>query len=1409
MIEGSVLAGGVLERFWVRQTDVLDLSDVGFLREPDEHHLPGPPPLPLAALEAIPALVLLGEPGMGKSTALGAELARIAAKAADGGEVVLHVDLRDFSSDTLLHRRVFEAPEVASWLQGNSRLHLFLDSLDEALLRIDTVANLLTAELRRLPTKRLTIRIACRTAVWPADTLGAALASIWGADGAQTLEIAPLRRQDVRRLVGAAGIEPDDFLRALFASEAVPFAIKPLTLGLLVRIHGRHGSLPHGTRELFRQGCLLLCEEQNRSRRDARRVGSLGPAKRLRIAGRIAAATLLGNRFAIWTGPESERAEHDVCASVLAGSREAGEFGRFEPSESDVAEVLDTGLFNSRGARRLGWAHRSFADFLAAEYLLERRVPSETILRAVRHPTGGLIPQLSGVAGWVASRDSATRAALVAEEPLTLLRSDLTGWAPSDLGALVASLLDLADRQGPQVLLLSHAFARLAYPGLQIQLKPYVDGSSGRFAARHTALLVAQKCALRELGPSLVAVACDVGEHPALRAAAVAALATCGDDSTPTLLLGLLQTTADQDPDQEIRGAVLVGLWPGYIGAKELFSSLTPSNETYLGAYAAFLFRLAETLRPADLPYALAWATALLKSPGHDDRFRDLELADDIMAKAWWALEDDDEILIPLLEHLRVRLGTYGELWRSSNEKSRKRFVEALATDTPRRRRLLSAVLRRGVSPVEAATLGRAGFATHDDLAWLISVSPAGTERLDAADPGTLLELLGQVCDPHDMEDFSLLYEVAPRWAELRERYAQCFDGISLDSEYARMCRNAREQHRMFEAARPPPICTDPAGEIQATLARSEAGEVDEWCRLTFLLGLTPKSRRQNSELTYAIVEMPGWREADGSTRERLLAAAERYLRSRILRSDDWIDLRPISVSRRDLAGLQALVLLSREAQGRYRALHSAVWQDWAPAVIALPKEPPGLGQTVLDAAREAPNKVAETVGRMIRADKRRHRASSASAPDARDAHFWGLVDIPEGCWRIPQVAEAVMRELLDPASSPAEVAALLALLIAVGHEPALDQASAWALDPSCPAQLRQAAGGLLLSHAPGRTWRSLYAVLAVDDGFARGVLDRVASHRPLNEPFYLAFDEAEVGDLFLLLERLFPKEADAQAAAGYVNEVFFVRHLAEAIPVYLARRATAAAIAQLGRLSQAFPDRTWLVSELATAQRAMRGSTWTPLSVAEVLAMTDRPGSQLLTSPGDLAKALLEALAGLKAELGGAQNPVQFLWDQQPDGSFRPKSEDSLSDYVRLYLQRVLEPLGVFANREVEVDREPGKPIGRRTDILVNAVRRRDDGEAYDTLTAVIETKGCWNPGLMTSLESQLFSDYMLTLHAPVGIYLVGWFDASCWDHTDSRRRRGTAMARQDAQLKLDRQAASIPDGFEVWPVLLDCRAP
>ena len=133
-----------------------------------------------------------------------------------------------------------------------------------------------------------------------------ALKEIWGDEAVGIFELAPLRRVDVTAAAEERAIDPRAFIDQLYIANVVPFAIKTLTLNLLLGLFQSGGGPPRSIADLYTVGCRKLCEEQNPSRRDTRKLGHLNPDQRLRLAGRIAAVTMFANRYAIWTGPETD-----------------------------------------------------------------------------------------------------------------------------------------------------------------------------------------------------------------------------------------------------------------------------------------------------------------------------------------------------------------------------------------------------------------------------------------------------------------------------------------------------------------------------------------------------------------------------------------------------------------------------------------------------------------------------------------------------------------------------------------------------------------------------------------------------------------------------------------------------------------------------------------------------------------------------------------------------------------------------------------------------------------------------------------------------------------------------------------------------------------------------------------------
>ena len=129
-------------RFWSSREATLHLDGHGYLRDPESRYdaALNPGVVPIKAIKNFPCLVLFGAPGMGKSTALDQHRAEIAGCVNQSGDHLLAKNLNAYQTDERLHRSIFESDRYQGWLVGDGHLHLFLDSLDECLARVDTVA---------------------------------------------------------------------------------------------------------------------------------------------------------------------------------------------------------------------------------------------------------------------------------------------------------------------------------------------------------------------------------------------------------------------------------------------------------------------------------------------------------------------------------------------------------------------------------------------------------------------------------------------------------------------------------------------------------------------------------------------------------------------------------------------------------------------------------------------------------------------------------------------------------------------------------------------------------------------------------------------------------------------------------------------------------------------------------------------------------------------------------------------------------------------------------------------------------------------------------------------------------------------------------------------------------------------
>lgn len=174
------------KRFWCRRDKSYSLGDGGFLANPESElgRSLQPDAISLEQLDATGCLVLLGEPGIGKSTTLMGERDRLAA----AGSTVYTLKLLWAANREELH----QISEAAARSTADPWF-LLLDGLDEGIARNANLPEQLAEVLERCDRTKLRLRISCRALGWP-SRFEDQLKELWPGSGAvEVYELLPLR----------------------------------------------------------------------------------------------------------------------------------------------------------------------------------------------------------------------------------------------------------------------------------------------------------------------------------------------------------------------------------------------------------------------------------------------------------------------------------------------------------------------------------------------------------------------------------------------------------------------------------------------------------------------------------------------------------------------------------------------------------------------------------------------------------------------------------------------------------------------------------------------------------------------------------------------------------------------------------------------------------------------------------------------------------------------------------------------------------------------------------------------------------------------------------------------------------------------------------------------------------------
>jgi hypothetical protein len=1399
-------------RYWLPRAEPLDLSG-GFLPDPegDFDRFRNQALRTLDSLLESPVLVLLGDPGMGKTTALADEAKRLRV----AGMMVHHCPLNEYGSEAELDKAVFQNETVLNWAVGDGQLQLLLDSLDECRLSIPKAAQALLRGLDSLPTDWLSLRISCRAADWP-ESLTGKLQETWGKhlqgakdEGRTQLvseyELVPLRKRDVSEAARVRGIDAEAFLDVVHEKDIETFASRPASLRMLFDIWLQDGRLPDQRAGIYERGCDLLAAESSESRHEAGFKGALTPGQRMTLSGRIAAMMQLSGKSSIWrAGDEWRSKEGDLIRRKLLGGQETGDQITFSVDEKALEETLGCGLFTGHGPERMGFGHQSWQEFLAAWYL-NRRLRDPKRLLALLHvgEEKRIPPKHAELVAWLAELSPGVFNALLEREPAILLRADIGGVVAEHKAKLLDALLagSEAQRFNHWDWGLRRHLRKLWQPELEQKLRPWITNNQLNDGTRHLALEIALVCECQSLSGAAADLVLDVHEPKRLRAVAahLAALDVAQLDRLKPLVLSAQPDGAKDEFHYELSAALLTRLWPEQIGTTALFEQISArSSLNCLGEYQYEPKRLIERFRPEDMLAALAWLEN--HAPAHDE-FAKFDLADAICLRAWAMLREPGM----LVAFARVVRRSYLDFWRLFNLRGRRETgIHPFAEDTDKRHLLISEVFSL-IKDVDRETpsllYGDGRLILQEDWTWLLArYTAAESER----DKRILVKCLYRLFDWQDQEAVHCIIEAANFEEQaashpLLDEMTPELGPIWLGSPQEEACRKSHEIHKQFESRRHPPLDPPPAARVAEALARCVTGEPPSWNRLWRELMLP------DGAVGYVIdyqpvIDTPGWQRLNADERESVLQCARTWVFDYPI-SDAEMQREDGKLAYTHIATYLALCFLADLRPDWLEEADESLWRRWLVATVVYPfRHDQNKRVSLLILAQSCyPDAMLELL-----------RAELETEIHAGETWFRALDDLLS-IWN-NQVADLV-RGCLDGDITFAQRKRFLSVLLdrqdATAIRMALDLLSQPSSD-ELPSSETFELAKLLYVQIPRETLPILWSKTLADDAYGKSLWTYIAGHINVHNSMLKELDALSLADFYRWLEARYPEANDPVHLSDEhcsPTELDDMACLRSATSNALVELGTQDAISALESLSSEFPDKNWLRNALASARAVQRNRAWKGIEPDQLLTYLERADARFVRDGDELMDAVLASLTRLQTLLQGDNPLAPFLWnvDKEDDHSGRPKGEDRLSDFVLQHLRRDL-PTAVI-DREVQVlnNRESG--IGERTDIKIAAL-----AEGLSPIVLIIETKGCWNSELMTSMQRQLKERYLRQLRANHGLYLVGWYACDFWQGQDPKRRRCERAASDpaDLQAKLSALAGDHSDSeFRLVAFVLDVHHP
>lgn len=1355
----------IKKRYWSRGEGLVALDQEGFLLDPDDKDqiYNKTEVVSFDEINNTNCLILLGEPGVGKSQAVQHEYSRLLKQ--DVNSLIIFHDISEFGDENRLIEELFKSKFFQNWINSDKILTMFIDGYDQCLLGIGNLPALLESQFKKIETfvDRLRLRISCRSGLW-SEGLTKSLTKIYGPNSFGIFQIAPLRKVDVTNIALNHSIDDKLFIAEVINKSIQALAINPTTLNSLINEFKLHNRLIHSREKFFHRSCKELCQEPNYDRFFMSKERELSAEKCVAIASRIAAVMIFCNKKLVDISNVDSWDENIISLSDLQEGDEIADKYSFSFDQKSIKTVLtSSGLFSRKGEFLFGFSHLSFTEFLAAKFVTNHQLEVEQIKSLITISSddeGKIVPQVKGTASWLSIISPPLTEYTIEKDPQNLLNADVENLNEESIKKLVESLYnkfnnnDIDDYDWG----LHKQYKKLKHSNLSNQIGEFIS-SPGNPIAKRFAIDLAIECELIELGKSILDVALDIKENGHVRTRAINALKDLGSKRINKKLHSLLNNK-NQVIDDEMKGSILNVLWPDILSTKNVFSYLTaPRNRFSFGSYKAFLFSFIYQLKKEDINHGLEWILKQSRRERGDQDFSFEEIKSAVVYQAWIALKS--HVKMDLLAKVLVeRLKNHEAIFPIPSRTERFKVTwDDISKNKSSRYQVLDAL-------IEELDLKDTYLAAHSQLVFpsdFQEIAQMCQAELSDERKKKLSKILSYLFDVTDVDCVRIILDMSYSDAFILKEFEYWITAIEIKSKKAENQKKNWEQQKKWkkEGSR-----RQNDGLTKVAIHKRLIKDLYEYESENnpivfnqFFLDLTlgENSTHYGNELTSNPLELPGWELLSNDQIKHVRELAKTYINTHNEDFQKWFgtDLyhRPAA------CGYKSLMILWKLDGQFVKNLPAEIWNNWVHILLSYPESYGIAGQdedylkVIEYAYTRIPNEILQVLQQIFE--------------NARDGEQEHLTILHKFQRIYDSKVEKKLLKLVNHGKLPTS---LLNYILQFLLSRKSDRANKLiqTLIKKSNGDLQVALLRSFANSCNADGWSFVTRIIYKDEKIGEEFfLSFVDSYAVNMSPLLDRIDENQASDLFLWLINKFPREEDPKIEGAHaVGARESVGHFRDQILRYLSNKGTRESVQALEKIQNILSYMN-LDYYLIEARRQFRRVNWKPLRPDEFLLLAQNKNARVVFNEEDLLELIEGSLKELERVLQDDNSLSITLWDRvhSKGGKYKPKPEEILSDVVKRQLDQDLKSKGISSYREVQLRRPntiKGGRQGERTDILVSFFNPSTE----ESISVIIEVKGSNNKEVNTNMKTQLRDRYLKNGGFNHGLYLVGWYNCDAYHY-------------------------------------------